>query len=243
MKKRLYWLCLFLSLTGALYAGDQSHQLVTWYNEGGLFMWPITCLAFLGILIIVERYRTIRINTLEQSDALVKLLAILNKRSVKEAFDFCKKNEKKSLKMSFAMRTLERFVKMSNAELDINRIDFYIKENAEGDKEYILAKMEKNLGWLMAVATIAPSLGFLGTVQGMIIAFGDIVAMAGEGQTVLAAAEGIQVALLTTCFGLMVGLPCQFMHHYFYHIIDKQMADLDSFGSELKDALVLAKVS
>ena len=62
-------------------------------------------------------------------------------------------------------------------------------------------------------------LGFLGTVQGMIVAFKDIVAQMGETNIVEAAASGIQVSLLTTCFGLIVGIPAYVAFNYFTGVI------------------------
>ena len=64
-------------------------------------------------------------------------------------------------------------------------------------------------------------LGFLGTVQGMIVAFGDIEANIGQQNIVQAAASGIRVALLTTAFGLIVGIPAYMAFNYFTGIINE----------------------
>ena len=89
--------------------------------------------------------------------------------------------------------------------------------------------------WLATVANIAPLLGFLGTVSGMIHAF-EAIAAAEEVSAKLVA-TGIYEALITTAAGLIVAIPVQTAHNYFVSRIDKFVIDMEESGAELIDAL------
>ena len=83
-------------------------------------------------------------------------------------------------------------------------------------------------------------LGFLGTVQGMIVAFRNIVAMDESGVNIIqAAASGIEVALLTTCFGLIVGIPAFMAFNYFSSVINNFVLDVEESAAELMEAVTL----
>ena len=84
-------------------------------------------------------------------------------------------------------------------------------------------------------------LGFLGTVQGMIVAFHNIVEMdkTGGGNIIQAAASGIEVALLTTCFGLIVGIPAFMAFNYFSSVINSFVLEVEESAAELMEAVTL----
>ena len=82
-------------------------------------------------------------------------------------------------------------------------------------------------------------LGFLGTVQGMIVAFKDIVMKMGEVNIVEAAASGIMVSLMTTCFGLIVGIPAYIAYNYFTSVINRFVLDVEESATELVEAVTL----
>ena len=81
--------------------------------------------------------------------------------------------------------------------------------------------------------------GFLGTVQGMIVAFGDIEANIGQQNIVQAAASGIRVALLTTAFGLIVGIPAYMAFNYFTGLINDFVLQVESSAAELIEVVSL----
>jgi biopolymer transport protein ExbB len=99
------------------------------------------------------------------------------------------------------------------------------------------AQLERGLIWLATVANIAPLLGFLGTVSGMIHAF-EAIAAAEEVSAKLVA-TGIYEALITTAAGLIVAIPVQTAHNYFVSRIDKFVVDIEESGAELVDALTM----
>jgi biopolymer transport protein ExbB len=73
----------------------------------------------------------------------------------------------------------------------------------------------------------------------MIIAFGDIVEQMGETNVVEAAADGIQTALLTTCFGLIVGIPAYIAYNYFTSVINRYVLDVEESATDLIEQVTL----
>jgi len=104
---------------------------------------------------------------------------------------------------------------------------------------HIVAALERHLPILATVSSVAPMLGFLGTVHGMIIAFDDIVAKMGETNIVEAAAGGISVALLTTCFGLIVGIPAFMAFNYFTSVINRFVLQVEESATDLIETVTL----
>jgi len=104
---------------------------------------------------------------------------------------------------------------------------------AEGELEQAVATttaievgfLERGLVVLATVAHVAPLMGFLGTVAGMIIAFGAI-QVAGDVEPALVAG-GIKVALLTTAAGLLIAIPVNVAHNFFVTRIDQLIVDMD----------------
>ena len=99
-----------------------------------------------------------------------------------------------------------------------------------------MAFLEKNLIWLGTISTIAPLLGFTGTVSGMVGAFDDIAAADDISPSIVAG--GISEALLTTLFGLIVAMIIQILHNYFVSKIDSLILDMEESSVELVDSLI-----
>ena len=98
-----------------------------------------------------------------------------------------------------------------------------------------MAFLEKNMIWLNAVITIAPMLGFTGTVVGMIAAFDAIKAANDISPAVVAG--GISQALLTTAFGLIVAMIIQTFQNVFVSRIDKLVLDMEEQSVKIMDHL------
>ena len=104
-----------------------------------------------------------------------------------------------------------------------------------------MAFLEKNMIWLNAVVTIAPMIGFTGTVVGMISAFDAIKAANDISPAVVAG--GISQALLTTAFGLIVAMIIQVFQNFFVSRIDKLVLDMEEQSVRLIDHLYDLDVS
>jgi biopolymer transport protein ExbB len=96
--------------------------------------------------------------------------------------------------------------------------------------------LEKGLVWLATVANIAPMLGFLGTVSGMIGAFASIAEAGDVNATIVA--SGISEALITTATGLAIAIPIQAAHNYFVSRVDRLIIDMEESANDLIDYLI-----
>ena len=101
--------------------------------------------------------------------------------------------------------------------------------------------LEKGTSWIRLFISMAPSLGFLGTVIGMVIAFEDI-EMAGDLNASIVA-SGMKVALLTTVFGIIVALILQLFYNYVNTKIDRLVAQMEEASITLLDAIGKRKAS
>ncbi|MFL2638848.1 MAG: MotA/TolQ/ExbB proton channel family protein [Flavobacteriaceae bacterium] len=102
-----------------------------------------------------------------------------------------------------------------------------------------MGQLEKNVSWISLFIALAPMLGFMGTVIGMIQAF-DKIQAAGDMQPSLVAG-GIKVALLTTVFGLIVAIILQVFYNYIISKIDSIVNDMEDASITLIDILVAHK--
>ena len=98
-----------------------------------------------------------------------------------------------------------------------------------------MGQLEKNVSWVSLFIALAPMLGFLGTVIGMIVAF-DQIESAGSMEPSLVAG-GIKVALLTTVFGLIVAMILQVFYNYITAKIDSIVNDMEDASISLVDML------
>ena len=99
-----------------------------------------------------------------------------------------------------------------------------------------LGLLEKNLSWITLFISIAPSLGFMGTVIGMIQAF-DKIQQAGDISATVVAG-GIKVALLTTLFGLIVAVILQLFYNYILSLIESMVTEMEDSSISLLDIIV-----
>ena len=110
-----------------------------------------------------------------------------------------------------------------------------MKESIQEAASHVVHDLEKYLNTLGTVAAIAPLLGLLGTVVGMIDVFNQITSV-GTGDA-NALAGGISEALITTAAGLIVAIPALVMHRYFTGMIDTIVVELEREAIKLVDAL------
>ncbi|MBQ3700483.1 MAG: MotA/TolQ/ExbB proton channel family protein [Prevotella sp.] len=103
-----------------------------------------------------------------------------------------------------------------------------------------VSNMEKGCTWIRLFIAVAPSLGFLGTVIGMVMAF-DRIQTAGDISPTIVA-EGMKVALITTIFGIIVAIVLQFFYNYILSKIERLTAQMEESAITLMDSISRLKV-
>ena len=205
--------------------------------EGGFFMWPILVLGILALAVIIERWRSLKMLNVDSSALREQVLEHLTKDEVEEAMTFC--DQQTGPVAAILSNGLRKYLVLRRLGYDSGRIEGQVTQSMENYAVHIVAALERHLPVLAIVSSVAPMVGFLGTVQGMIVAFRNIQEKLGEVNIVEAAAAGIEVALLTTCFGLVIGIPAFIAYNYFSSVINGFVLEVEETATELMEVVTL----
>ena len=205
--------------------------------QGGLFMWPILLMGIIGAGVIIERYRSLNMLSGDSKQLRTDVQTLLETNQIKEAFDLC--NSQQGPVPAILATGLRKYLVLQTLDYEPGKIEEQVVKSMDDYSVHIVAALERHLPILATISSAAPMLGFLGTVQGMIVAFDDIVAKMGETNIVEAAAVGIKVSLMTTCFGLIVGIPAFVAFNYFTGIINRFVLDVEESATEMIEAVTL----
>ena len=226
-----------LPFTTNLAAGFLDSGALNLMIDGGIFMWPILALMILGIAVIIERYRSLLMLDTDAAALQEKVIALLSEDKVEESLELC--DAARGPVPAILSNGLRKFLVLRRLNYDPAQMEQQVVKSMENYGVNIVAALERHLPLLATIASVAPMLGFLGTVQGMIVAFGDIEANIGQQNIVQAAASGIRVALLTTAFGLIVGIPAYMAFNYFTGIINDFILQVESSAAALIEVVTL----
>jgi biopolymer transport protein ExbB len=194
------------------------------FHKGGFFMYPILALLIIGLAISLERIYTLSRSSVSTKKLLARVRKALEEGGIDDAKRIC--SQTRGPVASIIMAGLLRI------DEGIDHVEKAIS-NA-GTVE--MAFLERGLVWLSTIVSVAPMLGFTGTVQGMVQAFQSIEAANDISPSIVAG--GISVALLTTLFGLVVAIMISLAYNYFTNQIDNLTIDMEESSVELVDTLV-----
>lgn len=206
-------------------------------KQGGFFMWPLLLMGILAAGVIMERYRSLKMLRTDASEVRGRVRKMLEGDQVEEALTMCDREEGPVPAVLSA--GLRQFLILRRLQYDAGRIQQQVVKGMEDYSVHIVAALERHLPILATIASAAPMIGFLGTVQGMIVAFGNIVAKMGQENIVVSAAGGIKVSLLTTCLGLIVGIPAFIAFNYFTSVINRFVLEVEESASDLVETVTL----
>lgn len=194
-------------------------------SKGGWIVIPIYILSIVALYIFIERMlvlRKLRINT---NTFVLQIRNLLLRNQLEEALLLCKK-------------TAGPIAKMTRAGIEnVSRPRMEIKDAIESAGRTEIFVLEKNLGTLSTVASVAPMLGFLGTVTGMIRAFMEIQSRGGNVDASVLAG-GIWEALITTAVGLAVGILSIMFYNHIQGKVEKIVSEMQNVSTELLDAIL-----
>ena len=197
--------------------------MVEQFVNGGPFMWPILITLLAGLAISAERMYSLLISSIDAHKFFDEISEKIKGGDVEGAVQLCDSTQGPVAEVFHAGLT-RRHRGLSEVEKAMQN---------SGPME--MAFLEKNMIWLNAVVTIAPMIGFTGTVVGMVSAFDAIKAANDISPAVVAG--GISQALLTTAFGLIVAMIIQVLQNYFVSRIDKLVLDMEEQSIRLVDQL------
>ena len=205
-----------------------TQELKKRFIEGGPgFMGIVLICLILGLAISIERIIYLNLSTTNSNKLTDDVEDALKSGGVEAAKEVCR-NTKGPIASIF-YQGLDR----SNEDLDAAEKAVVAYGGVQ------MGQLEKNVSWISLFIALAPMLGFMGTVIGMIQAF-DKIEAAGDMQPSLVAG-GIKVALLTTVFGLIVAIILQIFYNYIIAKIDSIVNNMEDASISLMDILVKNK--
>ena len=195
------------------------------FIEGdALWMAPIAFCLILGLALCIERIIYLSLSATNTEKLLKSVSESWETDGIEAAMEVCRNT--RGPVASIFYQGLARY--NEGIELFEKSIAYY------GGVQLVL--LEKNLTWISLFIAISPSLGFLGTVIGMIQAFDKIQQVGDISATIVAG--GIKVALLTTVFGLIVAMILQIFYNYILTLIEGLTNDMEDASISLMDIVV-----
>ena len=206
------------------------HQTVKrYFIEGGaVFMSSVLICLILGLALSIERIIYLNLATTNTRKLVNKIDESLEKGGVDAAKEICR-NTPGPVASIFRQgldRSSGSYEEVAKAIEDYGSVE--------------MSKLERGLSWISLFIALAPMLGFMGTVIGMISAFDDI----AEANTINASivAGGIKIALITTVSGLVVAIILQVFYNYILSKIDGIVLDMEEASMDLVDLLYKRKL-
>ncbi|MBA64371.1 MAG: flagellar motor protein MotA [Candidatus Marinimicrobia bacterium] len=197
--------------------------MVYYFLEGGAFMWPILLTLVFGLGFVLERAYSLMMSGIDSNAFYNSITDSITNDGTNVAKEICSNTQGPVAAIFHAG--------LSKTDRGIEEVEKAIQNSGAIE----MAFLEKNMIWLNAVITIAPMLGFTGTVVGMIAAFDAIKAANDISPAVVAG--GISQALLTTAFGLIVAMIIQTFQNVFVARIDKLILDMEEQSVRFLDFL------
>ena len=183
---------------------------------GGFMMWPLATCFVIGMMIIFWKFASLTGKAAANRKLLKEVDGLIAQQRLDQALAECEQSTAAGLK-----RHTEGAARVTQAIENAGAIE--------------VSKLESGLVWLATLANVAPLLGFLGTVVGMIQAF-QAIEIAGEVEATLVAG-GIKVALITTAAGLSIAIPINIAHNYFVTRVDRIVIDMEESAQKMIDAV------
>lgn len=189
-------------------------------------IWPLIFASIIALAIIGERFWSLRVEIIAPSDLLPEVQNLLNQGTIKK--DVIAKIKEHSLLGEI----------FASALVSSNTSAAHIKEAIEESGRSVSYKLEKYLSTLGTIAAVAPLLGLLGTVIGMVDLFSSFT---NSGHDVAIFARGISVALYNTAAGIVVAVPAMIFYRFFRSKVDDLIFDMEQQALKLIESMGVRK--
>ncbi len=199
-------------------------KVVNLFNRGGPIMYPLLACSIIALAIVLERLFNLRREKIIPGSLLKRLREHWNRGETEIAISVC---EGYDVPVSRVLKS-----GLNRREQGLSEMEKSI-ESAGAHEASLLSANMRILG---AVANLAPMLGLLGTVIGMIKAF-DVISQHGTGSPGMVA-SGISEALITTAAGLVIGIPSLAFYHFLRGRVDKFIYEMEDVAIELMEKVI-----
>lgn len=196
-------------------------------QKGGPIMWPILLCSIFAFTIVIERLIKLKREQIDTKAFMEQISKSLKRNKIMEALDLCERTG----------GPIANILKAGILKHDRPRNE--VREAIEDASIHEVPRLERNLPVLATIAHVAPLLGLLGTVTGLVSAFQVIESKASATTPVNPGdlAGGIWEALLTTVFGLCVAIPTFVAYNYLVSRVDGFVLDMERSATDLLNIL------
>ncbi len=188
---------------------------------GKLVMIPLAALSFLAVVLIMFYFLTIRQGTVVSDKFMNSADALIRKQDYLGLIAVCNRQNEAIARIAY--KTLDFATKNPTSGLE------EVREVAEAEGTRQASMLNQRISYLADIGTIAPMVGLLGTVIGMIRAFNNI----GVGAAQMELAPGVSQALITTASGLVIGIPSLIFYALFRGKVQRLIAELEAATTHL----------
>ncbi len=211
--------------TAAVQAAQKAQELrfIDLLFKGGWVMIPLGILAFIGLIIFIERYITIRKASRNESNLMVQVKQSILSGKLDSALALCRNSNTPLGRM------------LQKGLLRIGRPIKDIEGAIENIGKLEVSKLEKNISILGIVAGIAPMLGFVGTISGVIRIFYNI--SLSDNISIGIISGGLYEKMITSATGLMVGIVAYVGYHVLNIMVDRVILRMETDAIEFIDLL------
>lgn len=190
------------------------------FRMGGWVMWMILLLSIVASIVILYCLFYTRSREVVPTRLVEQVELSLRNRNYMDVSSLCDENDSNFARVMYVVATfLQR--NPGTTEKEVTEV-----ANAEGSRQ--ANALTRPISWLADIGSLAPMMGLLGTVLGMMRTFFEISTMSEQGGKQIQMAGGVAEALITTAGGLMLGIPVMIAYVYFRSRVSKRIGDLEA---------------
>ena len=191
-------------------------------QAAGWPIWPLILTSIIGVAIILERFWSLRKSQIIPDGLMVEIKTMIKQNNLDN-------NKVNILKNSSPLGDILA-VAIAKRKNDVEEIKSALDERAG----FIVHNLERYLGVLVTIATVAPLLGLFGTIIGMVELFSSFTS---SGHDVAVFARGISIALYNTAGGIVVAVPAMIAYRFFRSKIDNYLNEMEHYAIQIVEIL------
>lgn len=199
------------------------------WEYGGWIMWVLAAISVLALTMVLYFLTALRSGAVMPRELLVDMMSQIRAGNLNDVRRLCDRHPCPLSAVTLAALDCLRNVPQCDVIL--------LRGTAESEGARQAEAIQSQTELLLDIATIAPLLGLLGTVLGMLTAFSSVASDIASAKPVVLAA-GVSQALVTTVFGLVVAIPCMAFYAWFRRRAGRQVSNLEAASTELLTALI-----
>ncbi|MCH5284377.1 MAG: MotA/TolQ/ExbB proton channel family protein [Akkermansiaceae bacterium] len=195
-------------------------QLVELFEKGGALMWPLLALSVIALMVFFICLWTTRSSAVLPMRVIAPVETFIRRKDYAGLMDMCERTDSNFTR---TLRVVMLFLQR-NPRANIDEV----REVASAEGSRQANSLTRQISWLADIGGIAPMIGLLGTVIGMMRTFTEMAAGNFEGVKQMQMASGISEAMITTAGGLVLAIPCMLCYVIFRNRIQKRITDMEA---------------